>query len=578
MLTRLLVRNFKRFEEFDVSLDSPVLFIGPNNSGKTSALQALTLWDLGKSRWLARWGDRTAAKRPGVAIGRRDVVSVPIPDAKHLWRRLRVRHVFRESGRQRTANIRIDICVDGLVDGRDWKAGFEFDYANEESFYCRPLRTAEDGSSRMEVPPDAAGIRVAYLPPMSGMASNELRLEPGGVNVRVGEGRTAEVLRNLCFRVYQEKPAAWETIVETIAGMYGARVDPPRHIVDRGEIAMSYREDGVPLDLTASGRGMQQTLLLLSHLALNPGTIILMDEPDAHLEIVRQREIYDLLSETVSKTGGQLVIASHSEVLLRHGSGRARIVAFVGQPHDVEDDGQLVKSLRDIGYGEIELARKSGFVLYVEGISDLPILRALAVRVGHPDAVAALDAAFVRTCGNQPGRARDSFYGLREALPQLVGVALFDRLPTTELHEHGVLQELMWRRREIENYLCSRNTLMAFAEATAPSAPNSLFHDDAVRSRKRAISDLLDEMEVASRTLDRDFDPWSGDTKASDEVLKPLMRQFHERMGEPDPFRRKSDYARLAAHVPEEELISELGEKLDAIARAHSRATPNLTY
>ena len=41
MLTRLTVRNFKRFEEVVIDLDSPVLFIGPNNSGKTTALQAL---------------------------------------------------------------------------------------------------------------------------------------------------------------------------------------------------------------------------------------------------------------------------------------------------------------------------------------------------------------------------------------------------------------------------------------------------------------------------------------------------------------------------------------------------------
>ncbi len=578
MLTRLVVRNFKRFDEFDIRLDSPVLFIGPNNSGKTSALQALALWDLGKSRWLERWSDRRQAKRPGVAIGRRDVVSVPVPNAKHLWRRLRVRHVFREQGKQRTSNIRIDIRADGRRDGKTWRAGFEFDYANEESFYCRPLRTKPDGSSRMEVPPEAADIRVAYLPPMSGMASNELRLEPGGVNVRLGEGRTAEVLRNLCFRVYQEKPAAWDAIVETVAGMFGTSLDAPRHIADRGEIAMSYREDGVVLDLTASGRGMQQTLLLLAHLALNPGTVILMDEPDAHLEIVRQKETYDLLSETVDKSGGQLVIASHSEVVLRHGAGKARVVAFVGRPHDVEDDSQIVKSLRDIGYGEIELARKSGFVLYVEGVSDVPILKALALRGGHHDAVAALDAAFVRTCGNQPGRARSSFYGLREALPELIGVALFDRLPKGELHEHGALVELMWRRREIENYLCSRQTVMAYAADSWPGMPGSLFRGAAVRARQRAIEDLLVEMEAASHTLGRTFAPWSGDTKASEDILKPLMKQFHERMEEPNPFRRKSDYAQLAAHIPDSDLAPEVRAKLDAIAEAHAGATPNLTY
>ena len=50
MLTRLGVRNFKRFNEITVDLDSPVAVVGPNNSGKTSALQALALWDAGLKR------------------------------------------------------------------------------------------------------------------------------------------------------------------------------------------------------------------------------------------------------------------------------------------------------------------------------------------------------------------------------------------------------------------------------------------------------------------------------------------------------------------------------------------------
>lgn len=45
MLTKLTIRNFKRFGEVEVELGSPVVFIGPNDSGKTTALQALALWE-----------------------------------------------------------------------------------------------------------------------------------------------------------------------------------------------------------------------------------------------------------------------------------------------------------------------------------------------------------------------------------------------------------------------------------------------------------------------------------------------------------------------------------------------------
>ena len=34
MLTKLTIRNFKRFGEVEIELGSPVVFIGPNNSGQ----------------------------------------------------------------------------------------------------------------------------------------------------------------------------------------------------------------------------------------------------------------------------------------------------------------------------------------------------------------------------------------------------------------------------------------------------------------------------------------------------------------------------------------------------------------
>ncbi|MCL6450344.1 MAG: ATP-binding protein [Acetobacteraceae bacterium] len=50
MLTRLRIRNFKRFSEADIELGKSVVLIGPNNCGKTTVLQALTLWDVGLKR------------------------------------------------------------------------------------------------------------------------------------------------------------------------------------------------------------------------------------------------------------------------------------------------------------------------------------------------------------------------------------------------------------------------------------------------------------------------------------------------------------------------------------------------
>ena len=214
MLTKLTIRNFKRFRQVEIELGNPVVLIDPNNSGKTSAMQALALWDVGVKRWHEkRSGKQAPEKLPGVTVNRRDLYALPHPSAAHLWRDLHVRDVQRLEKGQRTRNVRIDIVVEGVSEGQVWSCGLEFDYANEESFYCRPLRL-DAGSSpeRMPIPHEAVATRIAFLPPMSGLASIETRLDQGAVNVRVGEGRTAEVLRFRSFLVLPSRtPAMWKS-------------------------------------------------------------------------------------------------------------------------------------------------------------------------------------------------------------------------------------------------------------------------------------------------------------------------------------------------------------------------------
>ena len=54
----------------------------------------------------------------------------------------------------------------------------------------------------------------------------------------------------------------------------------------------------------------------------NPGAVLMLDEPDAHLEILRQRQIYRLIAEAADKSGSQIIAASHSEVLLNEAAGK----------------------------------------------------------------------------------------------------------------------------------------------------------------------------------------------------------------------------------------------------------------
>ncbi|HUD99794.1 MAG TPA: AAA family ATPase [Bryobacteraceae bacterium] len=577
MLTKLTIRNFKRFATAEIELGNPVVFIGPNNSGKTTALQAIALWDVGLRRWNEkRGGKETAVKRPGVAINRKDLIAVPIPDANLLWKDLHVRDVRRVNGKPDTRHVFVDIVVEGVTKNTRWICGLEFDYANDESLYCRPLRKSPDKRpERMLVPEDACATRVAFLPPMSGLADREFAKQPGEIGFLIGQGRTAEVLRNLCLQVLSEPDgsAKWRAVVARVKDLFGIVLNPPEYSEDRSEITMTYRESSeAPLDLSSAGRGVHQTLLLLAYLSVNPQSVLLLDEPDAHLEILRQRQIYNVLTDAAREQESQIVIASHSEVILNEAAARDVVVAFVGQPHRLNDrPNQLLKALKDIGFEDYYQAEQRGWVLYLEGSTDLAILRAFAAKLQH-GAKNDLESPFVHYVENQPSRARDHFYGLLGAKPDLVGFLLNDRMERAP-QSAGALTETMWTRREIENYLCQPETLLAWAEASAEeTSPGPLFTPGQAAGRRELMDESIRELvpPVALRNAD---DVWWRNVKASDEFLDRLFEIFFEKLHLPNLI-RKTNYHLLDRHVPVGIIDPEIAQKLDLIHAVAEGATP----
>lgn len=564
MLTKLICRNFKMFDEIEVELGNPVVFIGPNNSGKTTALQALALWDIGLKRWNEnRKGKSNAEKRPGVVINRLNLISVPVPEARLLWRNLQVRD---------PKNVRIEIIVEGVTNGKNWKCGLEFDYANQESLYCRPLRNSENNgkvTSRMNIPDEVGDFSFAYLPPISGLASNEIRLEQGTIDVRIGEGRTSEVLRNISYQVSHDT-VTWEKICDQIRLLFGIHLEKPEYIKERGEFVMNYRdENGVELDLSSSGRGLQQTLLLLVYLAAHPGSVLLLDEPDAHLEILRQRQIYQALTELSREHGSQIIAASHSEVILNEASKRDMVFAFVGKPHRIDGRGsQLLKSLGTIGSEHYYQAEQRDWVLYLEGATDLPILQAFAKKLDHP-AKNALESPYVHYVGNQPRESRNHFYGLREAKPDLVGFCLFDRLDS-KLCSRPELTEYSWHCREIENYIVtSKQVLFNWArDESAEHVGGNYSSEDCVS----VIQERISEIENARETLGQES-PWSSNTKVSTDFLDPLFAAFFKKLELPN-LMQKTNYHTLVQYVQVEQIDPEVVDVLDAILEVANKAKP----
>lgn len=548
MLTNLTIRNFKQFDEVNIELGPITVLVGPNNSGKTTVLQALALWDVATlDCWAVEQG---GAVDENAAINRLDLLAIPVPNTNLLWRNLLVGN---------GDVVRLEVIVAGTRQDETWSLGFRFHYGNSESLYCESIPGLNSEAIIGQTP------AVTFLQPISGLAAIEPRIEQGRIKVLVGEGRTAEILRNVCYRLYEADDSAspqndrWHRLTSAMRRLFGITLLPPDYIAARGEIRMAYADaSGIKLDISAAGRGMLQTLLLLAYMYSNPGAVLLLDEPDAHLEVLRQREMYQLLAQVARELGSQIILTSHSEIVLDEASDRDLVVAFVGTPHRIDDRGslrQVKKALREIGFDQYYQAEQRGWVLYLEGPTDLAILREFAELLQHSAAQHALASPFVHYVSNQPGRVGNHFFALREAAPRLRAIALFDNLRRELRNDLGDAGEmLMWQRNEIENYFGYPDVVLRYV------AQNISAEADTLAQLETVLRDNIPPAAYADTT----HRYWQT-TKVSDDLLTPIFDTFFRQLALPN-LMQKTDFHVLVRHLQPDQLDPEVSTVLDAIA------------
>lgn len=477
LLHYIEIENFKRYgAKQRIDLDHPAVLIGPNNCGKTSAIQAIALWSMAVKTWYSQRKDSSASERIAAGINRLSIVAVPVTRTRFFWNNARVR----------SGNTPIPVVITA---GLEHKGAVKpltmiFTSRNDELLYCEPDPAS---LADFEFLRHAASINVELLHPMSGMEIEEPILKPGRINVLLGQGQTAQVLRNLCLMVSRDSPEDWDQIAGLMKRLFQAELEQPREN-ERGAIELSYRQAEVKeaLDISMSGRGFQQMLLLFAYLYSHKHSVLLIDEPDAHLEILRQRQVYVLLRDVAHRNQSQVILVTHSEVVLSEALDRNLTLILNGVADDLAKADEIRNSLKHFGAEHYVRARETGTILYVEGSTDIDILRSLALRLNHPvarlleqeqplnvyyvqdnypNAHEEIEAELERVEGGFGIQPAQHFFSLRRMIPELRGLAILDNDGRgRSAKDEGGLQMLYWARYEAENYFVTPALLRRYAE------------------------------------------------------------------------------------------------------------------
>jgi hypothetical protein len=495
MISEVRIENFKRFQNqtFTFKPDGVTFLAGGNNSGKTTLLHALALWEFCRAVVQQDKGEKALLSgyvcKPS-SVSLEDFSPVALPDLRHLWHNLRT----RTAGQAASYNLKICCTWPSPTEGADaLQLEFALTLSGDRLFFkC----------SHSNLLSDSLIPRMAYLPTFAGIASSEERLSPAMRKHFIGRGAAGAVLRNTLYDLWHQSqesyddlrsssgrvsPGArsafkrtdpWELLLDTVHRVFGVgltvqdfnealhtRLRVGLHEV---ELLKEYRKKpgAVERDIMVEGSGLLQWLSVYALAVREDLDLLLLDEPDAHLHPSLQGFLTDRLRGITVSRRKQVLLATHSTTIL--GEAKPNEILWMqnaGASAYLAHEGERVALF--LGLGSvfsplIDRLKHSRKLFLYEGPSDIVLLKLWAEKLG-------LDwpSNMVEQESKHKSKHEDRtlwIKTLHQEIPALKTFCIVDRDERSlkeisrELVFNGFkkvsgTQTSMWRRRNIEGYL-----------------------------------------------------------------------------------------------------------------------------
>lgn len=401
------IKNFKKFDniKFEISNKDVTLVAGANNSGKTSILHALAVWEYAKILLVNFKGgqsllkDYKATNGLGVSPGLFSPIS--IPSLKYLWK-----------DQKTNGSYNLKIKVGWIESGVDKHLEIAYTLTGNNFSIKKSSSNLVDGDTLPTI---------AYLPPFGGMAETESLLSVADRRKLIGKGQAGSVIRNLLLDLYvshkkelSEKKASllngvsrklkkaeketlskietnWirlnailydifdvELHVDNFDSQFHNKItvyvqDVVKGVVKKNgeEIEKTTRSN--KRDLMVEGSGFLQWISVFSLALDKENDILLLDEPDAHLHSSLQTLLLNKLEAICTKSNKTILMVSHSTDLIKDIRHDKILHVSAGEALYLNSDNEKELVLRGLGSQYIEkfeMILKHKKLLFVENDSD----------------------------------------------------------------------------------------------------------------------------------------------------------------------------------------------------------------
>ena len=564
MLTKVRISNFKRIKEAELEIGPVTYIVGGNNSGKSSAIQAIhtavTAAQVGRDR--QQQVIPTSSLRYSPAAEFESIGHGRLLENKADGLRAVVEFMSQNDNPTEDSGYRVTIYrgrnFDSIGVDRDPKQG----------------RLAD----RIQDPRKLFSI---YTPGLSGIPLREEYMSYASVFQRAAGGEANLVFRNIlrlideCNKLQELEVAVSDLIGERITFTIKADEKQDFHIKVKATIG-THDNNAVPVELW--GTGLLQVTQLYSYVILFEPSVFLVDEPDAHLHPSRQKLLAAAFEDISERYKCQIIATTHSEHLISARPENTKLIWMRDGKSETYEREELIPLLMHLGCLDSVSPNGDQILLLTEDQNHDCLTTAINELKQEGYRVTVIP---VNGVGNL--RVASTFVALRDQMPSKTRIFIHrdkDFLIKNEIRgwlnitfpEQTERPEVFVTRYcDIESYYCSRDYILRLYQ----DEPNITAHYDKIlrefeddarkafvdkRKANNKANFLPEGGSPTNQSLWPDSEPVSLRTVVGKKFLKRLKDQLAK---------QKIDIARIGSVAPEELLI-DLRDSFNAVAPSSS--------
>ncbi|MCK3684283.1 ATP-binding protein [Maribellus sp. YY47] len=328
---KITVNKFKGIDNAVIELDDITIFVGANNAGKSSFIQAIQFavsgcqtMDLHSIPW------RNAQTDRATSFNSDEFLYTPTRNIESLYHKAKLT--------ERTESIKIsfenEIGTSTITFGKGRNKGISTKLVN------KPL-----GNELCNL----NNPFCVYVPGIAGIPIVEVYEPEIKVRKSAVRGDSNNFLRNILLRIRNDENAQkWTNFIESLNKIYSELDITVSYNENESEFIVSnVTYDGETLPLDSIGTGVLQTMQIFAYMEYFSPKILLLDEPDSHLHPTKQR----LLASEIKRRSElnpdmKVVFSTHSMQLLRSLS-TVKTYHFINGKAELTENESAV--LMDIG-------------------------------------------------------------------------------------------------------------------------------------------------------------------------------------------------------------------------------------